>query len=106
MELSLLEGNEAVAFQGLEQTLSKCRGYQVFFEYVPKVARKRFGHDSLLLRERILELGPDVIAEIIEESHELRKISPKRWLGEFNQSQSNLLLSKNMKLPHPLLQED
>lgn len=99
-----IEGNEAVALQGLEDTLSKCRGYHIFLEYAPKGA-KRFGHSPSLLANRILSLRPDAILEILEDSHELRKISPERWFREFRKNVGNLLLSKNMKLPHPLLEE-
>lgn len=103
-----IEGSEPLALEGMETTLGSARGYQMFFELHPG-ALKASGHNPIEFVQRILDLKPDVVAEIDQHEKTVRRI---RDLADFTRivtkcmtttemwhDYTNIFVSKNAELP-------
>jgi FkbM family methyltransferase len=103
-----VEGSEPLAFAGLTETLKSAHGYQIFFEFHPQ-ALQDLGHDALTLSSTILDLQPDLIAEIDHHEKTVKRVSgmpgferlvndcmnPTKMWSDY----TNIFISKNMALP-------
>lgn len=103
-----IEGSEPLALEGMEATLGSAKGYQVFFELHPD-ALKASGHDPFEFVQHVLDLKPDVVAELDQHEKTVRTISDladfTRIVGECMTTTemwhdyTNIFVSKNAELP-------
>jgi FkbM family methyltransferase len=103
-----VEGSEPLALAGLVETLKSAEGYQIFFEFHPQ-ALKDLGHDPLEFSKSILNLEPDLIAEINHHEKAIKRVSgmagfeqlvndclnPTKMWSDY----TNIFISKNLSLP-------
>ena len=101
-----IQGNEVLAFRGMAQTLQRCRGFQLFFEFDPRLIN-RAGYNPVDFAQYLLELKMDVIAEIDEASrslHIIRSLDDFQDLiddclnPEHEKVDANIFAAKNMPL--------
>lgn len=103
-----VEGSEPLAFAGLKETLRSAPGYQVFFEFHPQ-AMQDLGHDPLAFARDLVDLQPDLIAEIDHHANTVKRIhgapdferlaqeclNPKKPWSDY----TNIFVSKGLVIP-------
>jgi len=103
-----VEGSEPLAFAGLAETLKSAKGYQIFFEFHPQ-ALQDLGHDPLTFSRSILDLQPDLIAEINHHEKVVKRVlgmlgfeqlvndclNPTKMWSDY----TNIFISKRLALP-------